>query len=104
MPTFIDRHPENSVPRPVLLDMVAEDRRGGVDQHGVQPLAHCAGSGAVYCIVEAPTVEAVLEYHAARKLPCEHVRELHLSLVGNADRVSATRSRMAAIRRVMREH
>jgi hypothetical protein len=104
MPTFIDRHPEHIVPRPVLLRMVAEDRVGSVDQHGVQSLAHCAGTGAVYCIVEAPSIEAVLEYHAARKLPCEQVRELHLSLVGNVDRVSVARSRMAAVRALMREH
>jgi hypothetical protein len=104
MPTFIDRHPEHVVPRPVLLRMVAEDRRGDVDDHGVQPLAHCAGSGAVYCIVDAPSVEAVVQYHAARTLPCEHIRELHLSLVGNADRISRARSRMAALRALMREH
>ena len=104
MPTFIDRHPEHVVPRPLLLRMVAEDRRGDVDQHGVQPLAHCAGSGAVYCIVDAPSIEAVVEYHAARKLPCEQIRELHLSLVGAVDRVTIARSRMAAVRALMREH
>ena len=48
--------------------------RGIVDEHGVQPLGHWVTDRVIYCVVRAPSQEAVCRHHAERGLPCDELR------------------------------
>ena len=76
MPTFIDRHPFAAVPRPVRRQMFLEAARGLVDEHGVQPLGYWLTDGAIYCVLRAPSLEALCRHHAERGLPCDDVHPI----------------------------
>src|ERR687885_516429 len=74
MPTFIDRHPLATIPRAIQQRMHREAMRGSVDQHGVQPLGHWVTDRLIYCVLRAPSEEAVRRYHAERGLPHDELR------------------------------
>jgi hypothetical protein len=48
--------------------------RGLVDQHGARPLGHWVTDRVMYCVLRAPSEEAVRRYHAERGLPCDELR------------------------------
>ena len=73
MPTFIDRHPLASVPSATRHQLHLEAAYGLVDSHGVQPLGHWITDGVIYCVVRAPSREALCQHHAERGLSCEGV-------------------------------
>ena len=74
MPTFIDPHPLATIPRYVQQQRHREAMRGSVDQHGAQPLGHWLTDRVMYCVMRAPSEEAVRRYHAERGLPCDELR------------------------------
>ena len=76
VPTFIDRHSLEATPSAVQQQMHREAMRGIVDKHGVQPLAHWITDGVIYCVVRAPSLEALCEHHAERGLACDDVHLL----------------------------
>ena len=76
MPTYIDCHPLAAIPSAVQQQMQRESLRGGVDEHGAQPLAHWVTDGVIYCIVQAPNPDAFCEHHAERGLPCDNVHPI----------------------------
>jgi hypothetical protein len=71
MPTFIDCHRFADVSRAVRQEMHLEAVWSLVDQHGVQPLAHWLTNGVIYCVVQAPSDEAVCQHHADHGLSCD---------------------------------
>ena len=74
MPTYIDRHPLATIPRAVQQQMHREALCGSVDPHGVQPLGHWVTDRVMYCVLRAPSEEAVRRYYAERGLPCDELR------------------------------
>jgi Protein of unknown function (DUF4242) len=76
MPTYIDCHALAAISRAVQQQMHREAVRGILDQHGVQPLAHWATDGVIYCVVHAPDEEAFCEHHAERGLACDERRPI----------------------------
>ena len=68
---FIDRHRSTDVSRAVRQEMHLEAMWGLVDQHGAQPLAHWLTNGVIYCVVQAPSDEAVHQHHADHGLRCD---------------------------------
>ena len=74
MPMYIDRHALATIPSAVQQRMHREAMRGSVDPHGVQPLGHWVTDRLIYCVLRAPSDEAVCRYHTERGLPCD---ELH---------------------------
>ena len=76
MPTYIDRHPFAAVPRAVRQQLYLEAMRGLVDEHGAQPLGQWFTDGAIYCVLRAPSLEALCQHHAERGLPCDDVHPI----------------------------
>jgi hypothetical protein len=76
MATFIDRHPDLSIPRAVRRQMTEEARRSQVDPHGVRPVGHWLEDGSIYCVLEAPDGEAVVRHHADHSLECADLHEI----------------------------
>ena len=74
MPTYIDRHPLATIPSAIQHRMHREAMRDIVDEHGVQPLGHWVTDRVIYCVMRAPSREAVCRYHANRGLPCDELR------------------------------
>ena len=56
--------------------MHLEAMQGLVDQHGAQPLGHWVTDGVIYCVLRAPSEEAVCRHHADRGLPCDDLHPL----------------------------
>jgi hypothetical protein len=76
MPTFIDRHPFGAVPRTARQQMYLEAMRGLVDKHGVQPRGCWFTDGAIYCVLQAPSLQAVCRHHTDHNLPCDDVHSI----------------------------
>ena len=74
MPTFIDPHPLATIPSAIQQRMHREAMRGSVDQHGAQPLGHWLTDRVIYCVLRAPSEEAVRRHHADRGLACDAPR------------------------------
>ena len=74
MPMFIDRHPLATIPSAIQQQMHREAYRSIVDEHGVQPLGHWVTDRVIYCVVRAPSQEAVCRHHTERGLPCDELR------------------------------
>jgi hypothetical protein len=76
MPMFIDRHPFAAVPSAVRQQMYLEAVQRLVDEHGVQPLGHWLADGVLYCVLRAPSLQAVCQHHADHNLPCDDVHPI----------------------------
>ena len=76
MPTYIDCHRLAAIPSAVQHQMQREALGGIVDERGVQPLAHWVTDGVIYCVVQAPSEEAVCQHHAARGLLCNDLHPI----------------------------
>ena len=74
MPMFIDRHPLAIIPSAIQQQMHREATRRSVDQHGAQPLGHWVTDRVIYCVLRAPSQEAVCRYHANHGLACDELR------------------------------
>lgn len=69
--TFIDRHPLTAVPGAVRQQIHLEAVHGLTDVSGTRPLGHWVEDGVIYCVLAAPSQQAVCRHHAERGLPCD---------------------------------
>ena len=74
VPIYIDRHSLATIPSAIQQQMHREAMRGIVDQHGAQPLGHWVTDRVIYCVLRAPSEEAVRRYHAERGLAGDEPR------------------------------
>jgi Protein of unknown function (DUF4242) len=76
MPTFIDRHRAAAVSHEQRRRLTEEARAGQLDPGGARPIGHWLEDGWLYCVLEAPNIDAVSEHHHAHGLACASVREI----------------------------
>jgi hypothetical protein len=74
MPQFMDYHDDLKLPAAAIEQIAQGARDGATDEFGVRQieLYHNA-DGRVYCLLEAPSEEAVRQHHAALEVPCGDV-------------------------------
>jgi len=74
MPQFMDYHDDLKLPASAIEQIAQGARDGDTDEFGVRQieLYHNA-DGKVYCLLEAPSEEAVRQHHAALDVPCGDV-------------------------------
>lgn len=77
MPMFMDYHDELHLPAEAIQQITEDAKAQKSDQFGVRQaeLFHNA-DGKVYCLLEAPSAEAVREHHAALGVGCGEVHEV----------------------------
>ncbi len=77
MPKFMDFHDDLKLPQEAIDQIGQGTRDGATDEFGVRQveLYHNA-DGKVYCLLEAPSEEAVRQHHAALDVPCGDVHEV----------------------------
>lgn len=78
MPLYMDFHDDLKLPQEAIDQITEEARAHKSDHFGVRQaeLFHNA-DGKVYCLLEAPTAEAVRQHHAALGVDCGEVHEVH---------------------------
>jgi hypothetical protein len=78
MPMFMDFHDELHLPPEAVQQITEEAKAQQSDQFGVRQaeLFHNA-DGKVYCLLEAPSAEAVRAHHEALGVDCGDVHEVH---------------------------
>ena len=78
MPQFMDYHADLKLPAEAVEQIAQGARDGATDEFGVRQieLYHNA-DGKVYCLLEAPSEEAVRQHHAALNVPCGDVHPVH---------------------------
>ena len=77
MPKFMDFHDDLKLPQEAIDQIGQGARDGATDEFGVRQveLYHNA-DGKVYCLLEAPSEEAVRQHHAALDVSCGDVHEV----------------------------
>lgn len=77
MPLFMDYHDDLKLPKEAIASIGEGARNGDVDDFGVRQveLFHNA-EGKVYCLLDAPSEDAVRKHHAALDVPCADVHEV----------------------------
>ena len=77
MPKFMDFHDDLKLPADAVQQITQETKERKTDEFGVRQieLFHNA-DGKVYCLLEAPSADAVREHHAALGVPCGNVHEV----------------------------
>ena len=77
MPQFMDFHPELTLPQEAIDDIAAGAHAGTADQFGVRQIElYHNPDGPVYCLLDAPSAQAVRDHHAALGVPCGEVHEV----------------------------
>lgn len=78
MPLFMDYHDELQLPPEAIEQITAEAKANKSDQFGVRQaeLFHNA-EGKVYCLLEAPSAEAVRQHHEALGVDCGEVHQVN---------------------------
>ena len=77
MPQFMDFHEDLKLPSEAIQQITRETKEGKVAEFGVRQIELFHSSeGKVYCLLEAPDVEAVRSHHAALGVPCGEVHEV----------------------------
>jgi Protein of unknown function (DUF4242) len=77
MPLFMDYHDDLKLPAEAVQQIAQGTRDGATDEFGVRQveLYHNA-DGKVYCLLEAPSEQAVRDHHAALDVPCGDVHQV----------------------------
>ena len=77
VPLFMDYHDELKLPPEAIEQITEEAKARKSDQFGVRQaeLFHNA-DGKVYCLLEAPSAEAVRQHHDALGVDCGEVHEV----------------------------
>ena len=77
MPKFMDFHDDLKLPADAVQQITQETKEHKTDEFGVRQieLFHNA-DGKVYCVLEAPSADAVREHYAALGAPCGDVHEV----------------------------
>lgn len=77
MPQFMDYHSDLKLPTEAIQGLTEATRNGDTDEFGVRQveLFHNA-DGNVYCLLEAPSADAVRKHHEALDIECGDVHEV----------------------------
>ncbi|HUA94747.1 MAG TPA: nickel-binding protein [Acidimicrobiales bacterium] len=77
MPLFMDYHEELHLPTETIEKFSVEAKANKIDEFGVRQaeLFHSA-DGKVYCLLEAPSAQAVHQHHDALGVDCGEVNEV----------------------------
>jgi hypothetical protein len=77
MPIFMDFHDDLKLPQEAIDSIAEGTRAGDSDEFGVRQLElYHNPQGKVYCLLEAPSEDAVRKHHAALDVPCSDVHEV----------------------------
>jgi hypothetical protein len=77
MPLFMDYHDELKLPPEAIEQITEEAKARKSDQFGVRQAELFHNSdGKVYCLLEAPSAEAVRQHHEALGVDCGQVHEV----------------------------
>jgi hypothetical protein len=77
MPQFMDFHPDLKLPQEALVELTEGARANTADQFGVRQIElYHNPDGPVYCLLDAPSAQAVRDHHAALGVPCGDVHEV----------------------------
>lgn len=69
--------PDLQLPESAIEEISESARAGSADEYGVRQLElYYNNDGNVYCLLEAPSEEAVREHHAALGVPCGEVHQV----------------------------
>ena len=78
MPQYMDYHDDLKLPEEAVAQIAQGTREGAVDQFGVRQIElYYNADGKVYCLLEAPSEEAVRQHHAALDVPCGDVHQVN---------------------------
>ena len=78
MPRFMDYHDDLKLPAEAVEQIAQGARDGATDEFGVRQIElYYNADGKVYCLLEAPSEEAVHQHHAALNVPCGDVHPVH---------------------------
>ena len=78
MPLFMDFHDELHLPAEAIEQITEEAKAQKSDQYGVRQAELFYNSdGKVYCLLEAPSAEAVRQHHAGLGVDCGEVHEVN---------------------------
>ncbi|MHB2016913.1 MAG: nickel-binding protein [Candidatus Xenobia bacterium] len=77
MPTFMDFHSDLKLSKDALRQITDDAQMGKADQFGVRQIDLFHNEhGHVYCLLEAPSAEAVRMHHEAMGVPCGNVHQV----------------------------
>lgn len=77
MPQFMDFHPDLQLSQQSIDSLAAGARAGATDEFGVRQVELYHNSeGKVYCLLDAPSAQAVRDHHAALGVDCGEVHEV----------------------------
>jgi Protein of unknown function (DUF4242) len=77
MPRFIDYHDDLKLPAEAIDQITSDAKEGRADQFGVRQIELFHNpDGKVYCLLDAPDIEAVRHHHEAIGVPCGDVHEV----------------------------
>ncbi len=77
MPTFMDFHNELKLSKEAIRQITELTQNKVVDKFGVRQIdLYHNEHGHVYCLLEAPSAEAVRLHHEAMGVPCGNVHQV----------------------------
>jgi Protein of unknown function (DUF4242) len=77
MPQFMDFHNDLKLPDHAIEQIMQDAKDKRADEFGVRQVELFHNSdGNVYCLLEAPSAEAVLKHHEASGVPCGDIHEV----------------------------
>jgi hypothetical protein len=77
MPTFMDHHEDLKLPAEAVEAIRQDTIDGTVDEFGVRQIElYHNDDGQVFCLLEAPDVDAVRQHHAALGVGCGDVHQV----------------------------
>lgn len=78
MPLYMDYHDDLHLPADAVKTISEDAAANKSDQFGVrQAELYHNSDGKVYCLLEAPSAEAVRQHHAAVGIECGEVHEVN---------------------------
>ena len=77
MPQFMDFHHDLKLPDQAIQQIAQDTKDKKADEFGVRQVELFHNSdGNVYCLLDAPSAEAVRKHHEALGVPCGDVHEV----------------------------
>jgi len=77
MPKFMDYHDDLKLPSEAIAQITQDTKDAKSDEFGVRQLELFHNTeGKVYCLLDAPSEDAVRSHHAALGVPCGDVHEV----------------------------
>ena len=77
MPKFMDFHDDLKLPSEAIAQITQDTKDAKSDEFGVRQLELFHNTeGKVYCLLDAPSEDAVRSHHAALGVPCGDVHEV----------------------------